>query len=173
MALIFGSCNVEKRSDAEQVAKAMLDRMTLEEKVGQMAQITLDVVGKGDSLFNSYEPFELDTAELQEAIVDYHVGSILNSSNNRARSFTTWNGIISTIQNMAVTKTRLAIPILYGIDAVHGANYTAEATLFPQQIGMAATWNDSLVREIGSIAAYETRASGIPWVFSPVLDDNL
>ncbi|HPH01320.1 MAG TPA: glycoside hydrolase family 3 protein, partial [Tenuifilaceae bacterium] len=170
IALIFGSCNVEKRSDAEQVAKAMLDRMTLEEKVGQMAQITLDVVGKGDSLFNSYEPFELDTAELREAIVDYHVGSVLNSSNNRARSLAAWNSIVSTIQNVAIAKTRLAIPVLYGIDAVHGANYTAEATLFPQQIGMAATWNDSLVQAIGSITAYETRASGIPWVFSPVLD---
>jgi beta-glucosidase len=64
--------------------------------------------------------------------------------------------------------TRLKIPVLYGIDAVHGASYTAGATLFPQQIGMAATFNSK--KRGSEISAYETRASSIPWVFSPDLD---
>lgn len=148
----------------------VLNQMTIEEKVGQMAQITLDVIGKGDSVYSSFEPFTLDTAKLRSAIVEYNVGSVLNSSNNRARSLTVWNGIVAQIQEVALKHTRLSIPIIYGIDAIHGANYTEGATIFPQQIGMAATWNESMVEEIGSITAYETRASGIPWTFAPVLD---
>ena len=60
--------------------------------------------------------------------------------------------------------------MLYGIDSIHGANYTSDATLFPQQINLAATWNPKLVEELAKISAYETRASAIPWSFSPVLD---
>jgi beta-glucosidase len=63
----------------------------------------------------------------------------------------------------------LKIPVLYGIDAIHGSSYTLGATLFPQQIGMAATFNTELVKG-AEISAYETRASSIPWVFSPDLD---
>jgi beta-glucosidase len=62
------------------------------------------------------------------------------------------------------------IPILYGIDAIHGVNYTVGGTLFPQEIGLAATWNTELARQMGEVTAYECRASGIPWNFSPVLD---
>ena len=71
---------------------------------------------------------------------------------------------------MALNETRLKIPVIYGIDAIHGATYTAGATFFPQEIGQAATWNRELVRRGAEISAYETRASGIPWSFSPVLD---
>ena len=60
--------------------------------------------------------------------------------------------------------------MLYGIDAIHGANYTLGATLFPQPIAMAATWNSDLVSQEGEITAWEVRASGIPWNFYPVLD---
>ncbi|MGM0376225.1 MAG: glycoside hydrolase family 3 N-terminal domain-containing protein, partial [Bacteroidota bacterium] len=67
-------------------------------------------------------------------------------------------------------ETRLGIPIVYGVDAIHGTTYTDGATFFPQQIGQAATWNRELVRKGGEITAYETRASSIPWNFSPVLD---
>jgi len=62
------------------------------------------------------------------------------------------------------------VPVLYGIDAIHGANYIMGGTLFPQQLGQAATFNPSLVKEAARITAYETRAAGIPWNFSPVLD---
>jgi len=114
------------------------------------------------------EPYQLDTTRLNEAIKKYHVGSILNCGGH-ANSLEKWNEIVSTIQDIATNETRLEIPVLYGIDAIHGANYTKNATLFPQQIAQAATWNPEISRGIGAITAYETRASGIPWTFSPVL----
>ena len=63
-----------------------------------------------------------------------------------------------------------SIPIIYGIDAIHGANYIQNSTLFPQEIGLAASWDTSIARAMGLVTAYETRASGIAWNFSPVLD---
>jgi len=163
------SCGKTQNKDEIRVSE-ILNSMTLEEKVGQMAQITLDVIGKGDSVYTSYEPFEIDTAKLAKAIVDYKVGSVLNSSNNRALPVELWNKIITTIQDFSINRTRLKIPVIYGIDAIHGSHYTAEATVFPQQIGLAATWNEELVRETAKITAYETRASNISWNFAPVLD---
>jgi beta-glucosidase-like glycosyl hydrolase len=60
--------------------------------------------------------------------------------------------------------------VIYGIDSIHGANYVRGSTLFPQEIGMAATWNPALMQRVAEITAVETRAAGIPWTFSPVLD---
>jgi beta-glucosidase len=77
--------------------------------------------------------------------------------------------LISAIK-AAAAKTRLKIPVLYGIDSIHGANYIREATLFPQPLGMAATWNPHLMLRGSQVTAAETRAAGIPWNFSPVLD---
>lgn len=154
----------------EQRASQLLKKMTLEEKVGQMTQITLDVLGKGESRYASKRPLELEKAVLQNALVDHHVGSVLNTANNRALPRQKWYQIISQIQQVATEDTRLGIPIIYGIDSIHGATYTAGATMFPQQIAMAASRNRELVNRAAEITAYETRASGIPWTFSPVLD---
>jgi beta-glucosidase len=148
----------------------LIQKMTVEEKVGQMAQITLDVIGKGASRYESVEPVVLDKNEAQKALVKYHIGSILNTANNRARTPEAWYKIISDIQNIAMKQTRVKIPVLYGVDGVHGATYTAGATMFPQQIAQAATFNRQLVRRGAEITAYELRASSIPWNFSPVLD---
>ena len=149
---------------------ALLAKMTIEEKVGQMAQITLDVIGKGKDRYTSDEPFSLDQKETEKALLQYHVGSVLNTSNNRARTPQVWYNIINEIQNVAIKKGKNKIPVIYGVDEVHGATYTAGATMFPQQIGQAATFNRSLVKEGASVTAYETRASAIPWNFSPILD---
>ncbi|PVY41713.1 glycoside hydrolase family 3 N-terminal domain-containing protein [Pontibacter virosus] len=157
-------------SETDRKIEDMLSKMTLEEKVGQMAQITLDVVGKGENRFSSFEPFELDMAELRKALVDYKIGSILNTANNRARTPEQWYAVISQIQDMAINQTRMKIPVIYGVDQIHGATYTAGGTMFPQQIGQAASRNRELVRRGAEITAYETRASSIPWNFSPVLD---
>lgn len=144
--------------------------MTLEEKVGQMAQITLDVIGKGESRHASYEPFTIDTARIRKAIVDYHVGSILNTTNNYALPPAQWNEIISYIQEVAMQETNIKIPVIYGVDAIHGATYTDGGIIFPQQITLAASFNPKNAYNMASVTAYETRASGIPWNFSPVLD---
>lgn len=155
----------------EERVDSLLSLMTLEEKVGQMAQMAIDAVTTGDSPYSSDLPLAIDTAKARQAIVARHVGSFLNTANGVAMTLDEWNNtIIGPLQQMATTQTRLGIPIIYGVDAVHGANYTQGATLFPQQIAMAATWNPDLMEEGSAIAAYETRASGIPWVFAPVLD---
>lgn len=150
--------------------EALLAQMTVEEKVGQMAQLTLDVLTVGDNEYVTEEPLRLDSAMVRKALVDYGVGSILNTASNKARTVEKWHEVISELQRVATEETRLGIPVLYGVDAIHGTTYTVGATFFPQQIGQAATWNRELVRKGGEITAYETRASGIPWNFSPVLD---
>lgn len=149
--------------------ESLIDKMTIEEKVGQMTQITLDVITKGEDIYSSYEPFELDQDSLNKALVDYHIGSVLNTANNRALKPQKWYSLISQIQETAL-KDRLEIPVLYGVDMIHGATYTVGATMFPQQIGQAATRNRDLVRRGAEVTAYETRASSISWNFSPVLD---
>jgi len=149
---------VERRIDE------LLGRMTLEEKVGQMTQVTLEVI-KGDDKDGWVE---LNEDKLKEAIVTYRVGSILNCG-GQARSVTNWHEMISQIQDMATQETRLGIPVIYGIDSIHGASYILDATLFPQNIAMAASGNVDLVRKSGEITALETRAAGIPWNFNPVL----
>lgn len=162
--------NKSKEFSVDARAKEILKNMTLEEKVGQMAQITIDVIGTGDSRYSSNEPFEINQAELRKAVKEYHVGSILNTSNNRAFTLKKWNDVITQIQNVATKETRLGIPVVYGIDAIHGATYLVEGTMFPQGIGLAATWNPQLARRMAEVCAYETKASGIPWNFSPALD---
>ncbi len=157
-------------AEIDRKVEELLAKMTLEEKVGQMAQITLDVIGKGDNRYSSYEPLALDPVELQKALVEHHIGSVLNTANNRALTPQKWHEIISQIQDIATTQTRLKIPVIYGVDEIHGATYTAGATMFPQQIGQAASRNRELVRRGAEITAYETRASSISWNFSPVLD---
>jgi beta-glucosidase len=111
---------------------------------------------------------EIDPARLEAAVLRRHVGSILNVA-GRAYTVENWHELLNQIQD-AAARTRWKIPVLYGIDAVHGANYTVGATLFPQPIAMAATWNAELVRRAGEITAYQVRASGIPWNFYPVMD---
>ncbi|HET9826037.1 MAG TPA: glycoside hydrolase family 3 N-terminal domain-containing protein [Chitinophagaceae bacterium] len=144
----------------------LIKQMTLEEKVGQMAQVAIDVVGKVDY---SKGTFTIDHDKLNDVVVNYKAGSILNTPPGVLLTPQQWNQVLSDIQS-AAQKTKLKIPILYGLDDIHGVNYAAGTTLFPQEIGQAATWNRQLVYEGAVITAYESRAVGVPWTFSPVLD---
>jgi len=145
----------------------IIKKMSIEQKVGQMTQINIDVISKG-KIYNLEVPHQIDSAKLDIAINKYFVGSILNAA-GYPFSRDHWKSIITTIQTKALSEGS-EIPIIYGIDAVHGANYTIGATLFPQQIALAATWNPTLVEEAAAITAYDVAASGIAWNFSPVLD---
>ncbi len=158
--------NNRKTHIDEQVAN-LLAKMTLEEKVGQMTQVTIDVVANDHRSPGAWQ--HLDPKKLRTAVVKYNVGSILNVMGS-AYSLDNWHEIITQIQDVALKETRLKIPVLYGIDAIHGANYTIGATIFPQSLAMASTWNPELMKKDGEITAYEVRASGIPWNFNPVLD---
>ena len=158
----------QKDLDIEKKIKALVAQMTVEEKVGQMTQLTLDYVCKG-TYFDPAKAMVIDPNRLDTALIQYHVGSILNTSTHTLTR-ENWYELITKIQDVAMHKTRLKVPVLYGIDAIHGQNYTIGATLFPQELGMAATWNPAIVEQAGSVTAYEVRASAIPWNFSPVLD---
>ena len=153
----------------EEKVQALLAQMTLEEKIGQMTQIDVGVV----TVMNGQDvPEPFDMARLKDAIINHHIGSILNAPstpNNKAQPIEKWRSMTQTIRTMA-KQTRLKIPVIYGIDAIHGATYTQNSTLFPQAINMAATFNRDLSFKEGEIAAREVKASGIDWNFSPVMD---
>jgi beta-glucosidase len=154
-----------KQSKIEGNVKRLVSKMSLNEKVGQMTQITLEQFAKEEK--NGY--LILDPKKLHDGIVGRNLGSILNCG-GQARLVQNWQEMITQMQDVATKETRLGIPIIYGIDTIHGANYVLGATIFPHEIGMAATRNVELMGKVGEIAALETRAAGIPWNFAPVLD---
>lgn len=153
--------------DHDSRVEDLLARMTLEEKVGQMTQVTLKAVSKTQEGNGSVH--QLDPAKLKTALVKYHTGSILNVWDAAFR-LEHWRKVITDIQDVAIQETRLAIPVIYGIDAVHGHHFLRNATVFPHNLAMAATWDPELVKTSNRITAFEARACGLPWNFSPVLD---
>lgn len=162
---LFSCQNAEESNDP---ISRLISEMTLEEKVGQTCQITLDAILLRDSAGAVVEPHVIDEDKLKEAVGKYKVGSMLNVSSHTL-SLEQWHYIINEVQSASLELNR-DIPVIYGVDAIHGANYIQGGTLFPQEIGLAATWNLDHAETLGHITAYETRASGVPWNFSPVLD---
>lgn len=166
---IVSGAHAQDNNEINKKAAEIVSKMTLAEKVGQTAQISIDLVTKGQDTPPT-STLEVDLEKLREAIVKYHVGSILNSPNTRARTPEWWTKAVEQMQNVAMNETRSKVPIIYGLDQIHGATYTAGSTMFPQEITVAASWNPQHARKMGEITAYETRASNVPWNFSPVLD---
>ncbi|QUQ68040.1 glycoside hydrolase family 3 N-terminal domain-containing protein [Kutzneria sp. CA-103260] len=146
----------------------LLRRMTLAEKVGQMTQIKVgelrgDCNGANGALVASCE---------QKVLVDAHVGSILSGGgdypvDNTAKG---WAQTTNGIQHYALDNNRLKIPVLYGADGVHGDNNLVTATMFPQQIGVGATWDPALAEKMGESTSSTMRATGVFWNFAPVSD---
>lgn len=146
-------------------AASLVSKMTLEEKVGQMTQVTFAVIAKGGW---GNQDGDVDPAALKTAVIDHKIGSILNTTAH-ALPVEKWRDVMTQIQQEA-GKTRLKIPVIYGLDAIHGQTYTLNSTLFPQNLAMAATRNPDLVKEAAKVTAKELRASGVRWNFAPVLD---
>ena len=146
----------------------IISSMSVKEKVGQTCQITLDALFVRDKDGKVEAPGQIDPVKLKEAINEYGIGSILNVSWHTF-DLEMWDNVISQV-HAPFKNGEVKAPIIYGIDAIHGVNYTVGGTLFPQEIGLAATWNPSIAMRFGEVTAYETRASGIHWNFSPVLD---
>ncbi len=142
---------------------SLLQQMTLAEKVGQMTQLELGMLVDKETF-----PETINEEKLHRVIQENHVGSILNVV-SAAYPLEHWHEILRAIQEEA-SETRLGIPVLYGIDAMHGANYTQESVLFPQNQALAATWNLALAEKAAEVTARDVRSSGISWNFSPVLD---
>lgn len=129
----------------------LLAQMTLEEKVGQMTQAEQDALKNIDD------------------IEKYHLGSLLSGGNSDPKAgngLEAWTDLYDRVQQRAM-KTRLAIPLLYGIDAVHGHNNVLNAVVFPHNVGLGCTRNPRLVEQASRITAIEVRATGINWAFAP------
>ena len=154
-----------------QRADSLLQLLTLEEKAGQMTNLGLTALTEGP-FWNDFDTLVLDTAKMRHFLKDVHIGSIQNKGIYPPTK-EEWHRIIKTIQNYIAENSRHNIPIIYGMDAMHGAHYTAGSTLFPHQIGLAASWNPEFARIMGEITAYEMRASSQPWNFAPVLDVSM
>ena len=138
-----------------------LSGMSLDDKVGQMVQLTITNI-LDESLS------KIDTAKLNTVIGTYRIGSILNVARNKSNPTAATADLVREMQRVSMRE--LGIPCLYGLDMIHGASYLDEGTFFPQEIGMAATFNRSLVEAMGTAIGYESRAALVPWVFSPVMD---
>ncbi|MCA1761787.1 MAG: beta-glucosidase, partial [Flavobacteriales bacterium] len=168
---VQGCDPIEKNAPGEAKGNpvdSLLKMMTLEEKAGQMTNVSLMTLAEGD-FWMKRDTVILSPEKMKVILADNFVGSVQNLG-TYPFSPKEWRQNIGLVQDYARENTRLQIPVIYGIDAVHGANYTAGSTLFPHQLGLAATWNTKLSREMGRITAYEMKASGIPWNYGPVLD---
>ena len=147
----------------EQRVEQTLSRMTLEEKVGQMTELAIDVLGHWDG-----DRFVLDKDKLEHVFQKYKVGSILNTPGPVAQTPEWWQQTIRTINEYSLKAC--GIPCVYGLDQNHGTTYTLGGTLFPQNTNLGASFDPDLARLAATITAYETRAANCPWTYSPTVD---
>ena len=158
---------IPKDAAIESKVSERLQKMTLDEKIGQMCELSIDVVTDFQKSFGSGR-FAFNQAALDAVIGKYKCGSILNVPMSVAQDRETWHRIISEINRRSTAAC--GIPGIYGVDSNHGASYTLGATYMPQEINQAATFDRNVPYRIGEIAAYESRACNIPWVYCPVMD---
>lgn len=151
----------------EQQVENLLQKMTLDEKIGQMCELTIDVL-QDRSGGQEAKDFRLSEAMLDSVFGKYKVGSILNVPQGKAQPVEKWQKIIRRIQEKSMEE--IGIPCIYGVDQIHGTTYTRGGTLFPQGINMGAAFNRELTRREAEISAYETKAGSIPWTYAPVTD---
>lgn len=154
------------KSDAKIEAKVdqTLKKLTLEEKVGQMMEIVIDLLGGNDK--NGV--FYIDEHKADSIFSHYKIGSILNAPNTCAPTAQQWEKYMAQIQKLSMK--RMGVPCIYGLDQNHGSTYTQGGTLFPQNINVAATFNREIARRSAEATAYETRAVSVPWTYSPTVD---
>ena len=145
----------------EAKVEKVLEGMTVEEKAGQLVQLTISVLEDGTRE-------AIDPAKLEIIIGQYKVGSILNVMHDAAHSREHTAAMVRQIQEKSMEV--IGIPCIYGLDMIHGASYLTDGSLYPQEINLAATFNRDYARMMGRAMAYETRAAQVPWVFSPVMD---
>ena len=148
----------------EKQVEEVLARLSLDEKIGQMCELTIDVITD-----NKSPEFQLNEEALRKVFNQYHVGSILNVPKGVAQKPEIWSTLIRRLNQISL-ETCNEVPQIYGVDQIHGASYTWGATLFPQEIGQAASFNRKIPYRVSEIGAYESRACLIPWVYAPVMD---
>ena len=164
-AAFFASCSeqtvtpaIPQDKNIEVKVEKLLKNMTLEEKVGQMTQLATTVVANGLEI----------TPEGENLLRTYKIGSVLNTPADIAQNPEGYNKYIKELNRIAIEET--GIPILYGLDHIHGTSYVLGGTLFPQEISLAASFNREHAYNMGKVTAYESRAANVPWTFSPTMD---
>ena len=175
-ALLATGCSSHKEKEApaipqdeaiESAIKEKLGKMSLEEKVGQMTQITVDVVTDMPASWGTGK-FTLSQGKLDTIIGIHKVGSLLNVPMSVAQTRETYHDMMVKVQEMSMKE--IGLPCIFGLDQIHGVTYILGGTLFPQNINIAASFNPAHARKAGEVTAYETRAASVPWSFSPVVD---
>ncbi|MGM0739937.1 MAG: glycoside hydrolase family 3 protein, partial [Bacteroidota bacterium] len=165
---------VEKRNDQDLPYKNpelsvsrrvedLLRRMTLYEKIGQMTQLDITVI----NTTGEQKDVVLDPEKARDMIQNHHIGSFLNGE---AVPYRIWYEYMNELTRIAVEETRLGIPIIYGIDHIHGASYLQGATIFPQNINLAASFNPENAYNAGLVTSLESADLGHHWIFAPILD---
>ena len=158
---------IPRDANLEARIEKTLEGMTLDEKIGQMLEINIDVVGSHKPDKKGNMVFQLDMAKLDTIISKYKVGSFLNAP-TKGLTVAEWQKVIPTIQKLSMKY--LKIPTIYGLDNNHGSTYVLGGTLFPQPINLGASFNVDLARQMAIITAYELRAADCPWVYNPTID---
>lgn len=144
--------------EIEKKVENTLKRMTLEEKVGQMTQITVTAIADG-----------LNLTQVADSMIRVHkIGSVLNTPDGEAQTPQDYDVLVKELNRMSMEY--IGIPCLYGLDHIHGVSYVSGGTLFPQEINIAATFNRDHAYNMGKVTAYESRAADVPWTFSPTMD---
>jgi len=148
---LYAASRPKRLSSFDPQVRPLLAQMTLEEKIGQMTQ--------------SDQEFIKDLSDIEK----YFIGSVLSgggSDPKEGNSLQAWTDLYERMQQHT-QNTRLKIPLLYGVDAVHGHNNVLGAVIFPHNIGLGAARSAALVEKVERIAAQEVRATGIQWAFAP------
>ena len=144
--------------ELERKVENTLKGMTLEEKVGQMTQITVTAIADG-----------LNLTQVADSMIRVHkIGSVLNTPDGEAQTPQDYDVLVKELNRMSMEY--IGIPCLYGLDHIHGVSYVSGGTLFPQEINIAATFNRDHAYNMGMVTAYESRAADVPWTFSPTMD---
>jgi len=168
---VYGQNNAKPAIPRDEALEARVEKtlakMTLDEKIGQMLELNLDVMGNM-KVENAKPTWQLNEVMLDTLISKWKVGSILNAPGTRASSVEQWQKWITLIQEKSMKY--IGIPDIYGLDHNHGVTYTQGGTLFPQPINLGASFNTDLAFKGAEITAYESRAANCPWVYNPVVD---
>ena len=165
MSLFATSCcnnavepSIPSDRQMERKIEKILKGLTLEEKVGQMTQITITAMHDGKEL----------TPVADSMIRVHKIGSVLNTINSEAQTPEVWEKTVQELNRMSMEY--IGIPCLYGLDHIHGTSYVAGGVLFPQGINIGATFNREHSYNMGVVTGYESRAANVPWTFSPTMD---
>ena len=149
---------IPRDNEIEAKVERVLKGMTLEEKVGQMTQITSTAIARG-----------IDILPVGDSMLRVHkVGSVLNTPDGIAQTPEDYDKFVAEINRISIETT--GVPTLYGLDHIHGVSYVLGGTLFPQEINIAASFNREHAYNMGKVTAYESRAANVPWTFSPTMD---